>query len=79
MSAANLATGQLTARYVNDGGQVLPVQATVDDTGRHLEMVLGFTVPQRFDGCLNRAPLGAMGGTTVWSGMTFGFMGTRRP
>ena len=56
-----------------------PVQATVDPDTRLFAMTIGFATPQRFNGYLNGNELGVMGGTTVWNGMTFGFMGTRKP
>ena len=40
---------------------------------------MGLATPQSFTGYLGGRELGFMGGSTIWSGLTFGFYGTRRP
>jgi hypothetical protein len=69
---------QFSGRYVSSSGEIFSMNGQVNPDTRLFSMTIGFAEPQQFDGFLNGHELGVMSGTTRWSGMTFGFFGTRR-
>ena len=70
---------QMWGRYFDPNGKSFELIGLVNADARLFSFTIGFATPQGFQGYLNGHELGVMGGTTVWSGLTFGFYGTRRP
>ena len=79
ITGANTATRQLSGRYVDANGVAYTLTGTVQSDARLFSLTIGFATPQVFTGYLSGRELGVMGGSTTWSGLSFGFYGTRRP
>jgi hypothetical protein len=78
ITTANPVTRQLAGRYVSANGQAFALVGSANTDARLFNFQIAFATPQSFQGYLNGRELGVMGGTTTWSGLTFGFLGTRR-
>lgn len=79
ITSANATTRQLSGRYVDANNVAYSLSGTVQADARLFNLTIGFAAPQNFTGYLSGRERGVMGGSTVWSGLSFGFYGTRRP
>lgn len=79
VTSADPVTRKLSGRYVDINGRAFALSGVVNADARLFSLTIDFGVLQPFNGHLNGRERGVMAGFTTQGGLSFGFMGSRRP